>query len=68
MLVRCIGTLGRCGGATPGDFLFYGLYHKIDGAQHQIDCLACSGLVGNDASAMQIPGHGRIRDTFWVRI
>ena len=60
MLAKCIGTPGRCGAATPGDF-----HRKMNGFQYKIDCLAGISLVSNNASVIQVTNHGQIENSFF---
>ena len=43
------------------DPLFLSVHSQMNGVQHQVDCLLCAGLVGNDAVVIEISNHRQIQ-------
>ena len=43
--------------------LFYLLHSKMNGIQHQVHGLFCSGFVSHNGVVIEIPDHGQIQDT-----
>lgn len=63
MLVRCTGSLGRCGAAIPGGLLFLLLHCQADGIQDQTCGLRFCRFISCDAVIVKVPDHGQIEDT-----
>ena len=60
MLVRCTGSLGRCGAAISRRLL---LHRQADGIQDQIYGLGFCRFISYDAVIIKVPDHGQIEDT-----
>ncbi len=41
--------------------LFLLAHGQANGVQHQVDCLLCAGLVGNNAVVVKVPDHGQVQ-------
>ena len=44
-----------------GGSLFLPLHGQANGVPHQVYCLLCFGLVGDDSVAVELPDHGQIQ-------
>ena len=44
-----------------GGSLFLPLHGQANGVPHQVNCLLCFGLVGDDSVAVELPDHGQIQ-------
>lgn len=63
MLVTCIESLGRCGGATPQRLSFFPFHGQTNGIQDQIYRLLRPSFVGNNAVVIQVTNHRRVQHT-----